>query len=70
MEGTLSFQDLAGASYKGAYGIGSGLDQAAAHFTIFYGCTIFTTSAVNALRVMMSSGNINGIFSLYGVRKV
>lgn len=33
------------------------------------GAAILTTSAVNAIRFLAGSGNLNGTFSLYGVRK-
>lgn len=40
-----------------------------AFVTARVGGIVRTTSAINAIRLLQSSGNINGIFSLYGIRK-
>lgn len=54
---------------KGVHGHGQLLDSSTAHFYFTFGGNITTNSAVNAIRLMMSSGNINGKFSLYGLNK-
>lgn len=64
------FQNLADTVvYKGVHGTAQIYDSGAAPGTVVFGGTVLTASAVNALRVLMSSGNINGKFDLYGVRK-
>lgn len=70
LNGELRLHNLANATvYKGAFGSGHIYDQTPEHFTWTAGCTFKTTSAVNAIRFLMSSGNISGTFTLYGVRK-
>lgn len=66
----IHFQNLSDtARYKGATVNGVIYDATPVHISFHGGCSIFTTSAINAIRVMQGSGNINGTFSLYGVKK-
>lgn len=70
LNAVLHFHNLSDtAVYKGVHGTGIFRNQTPAFFSFAAGGMINVTTAINALRLMMSSGNINGTFSLYGVRK-
>jgi hypothetical protein len=67
--GKLSFQGLGGASrYKGMHG----QIHSYSSTPVFLGYSVFgaflTTTAINALRLYASSGNLSGTFALYGIR--
>jgi hypothetical protein len=70
LNGNLWLQNLANATvYKTIHGTHAYLNSGASVTSRVVGCIARTTSAINALRVLMSSGNINGTFNLYGVKK-
>lgn len=67
---SFKFRNLSDAVvYKTMDMMGTYHNATPATIVITAGGVIVTTSAVNAIRFLMSSGNINGRFALYGVRK-
>lgn len=68
--GSLCIQNPSNAVvYKSIHGTSVYLNSAAAVTSRAIGCIAKTTSAINGIRLLMSSGNINGKFALYGVKK-
>ena len=69
LSGVINIGDINSASaYKSVHGQGGGRGANTNHILSSFSGTIRTSSVLNDLRLLLTSGNITGKFSLYGVK--